>query len=133
MKYFIIFIIIGIVLCANNKCTNDHTQIFNQYQGHFNELYQRNTFGGYLDNKCLSLGSDYRKKYIEILKQNDIKCSGLWCLNGEYSCKDVGNKCYQVEHIVDRVNTPYDTCDIRKYKKVYKNPIIIILMCLFLL
>lgn len=103
---------INLIICANIKCGKKHTDIFKQYNDKLDELYQQDTFGGNFENKCMSLGNNYRQNYIDILNKNNIKCTGLWCVNNQFSCKGAETNCYQVEHMVDQNNTPYDNCDV---------------------
>ena len=65
----------------------------------------------------MDLGGDsYRSNYIKVLMDNNIQCTGDWCkeygTNNGFDCKDMGVECYQVEHIIDKQNTPYDKCNM---------------------
>jgi hypothetical protein len=95
---------------GNIKCDKLHSQVYDEYKGNYDVLRQKNTYGGNFDDKCMELGEEYREKYINILKNHNINCQGKWCVHGTYSCKGVESECYQVEHIVDRKNTPYKDC-----------------------
>lgn len=104
--------------CNPNKtctCTSVHTHEFLNYKDNLQSLFQYNTFGNIFENKCQNLGNNPRQIYTKILVDNDIQCMGDWCKedgnNNGFDCKDMGLDCYQVEHIIDRKNTPYDPCN----------------------
>lgn len=112
---FLILIVFLIQVSADHFAAKDckdppHTKTYDEYQGKLSELIQADTFGGNFPNKCDDLGKNYRPAYIKILKDNNIQCSGKWCIDGEWKCNRT-NQCYQVEHIVDKANTPYDNCN----------------------
>lgn len=79
---------------------NQHTDIYWQYFDKFSELYQINTFGDAVpnSNKCTDLGTNFRSKYLNILKTNNIKYSDA-------------KECYEIQHIIDKVNSPYEKCN----------------------
>lgn len=116
MKKLLLYILllINFTLAANIKCTNTtNSKVFKEYskKDKLNELYQKNTFGGSFYDICFDLGKDYRKNYIKILRENNINCTGKWCNSGLYKCINNPRECYEVEHIVDKKNTPYDKCN----------------------
>lgn len=50
---------------------------------------------------------DLRAEYIRLLTQNDVGCTGSWCIGGGFSCSGATSSklCYQVEHIIDQQTT----------------------------
>ena len=91
--------------CNTKTCTS-HTDIYNQYN-YTNELSKLYLPDTYLPYHTIDPCKQYtnRNEYINTLLNNSIYCSGIWCVNNEYSCKDVGNDCWQVEHIYDKKNS----------------------------
>lgn len=109
----ILLLLIGSVFSANQKCTTDnHTKIFNEYakNNKLGDLFQKNTYGGFLSEKCQNLGNNYRLNYIKLLDKHNITCLDKWCINGTFDCSGT-RECNEVEHIVDRSNTPYNICN----------------------
>lgn len=98
---------------ANKKCAITNSDVFDKFSKNnkLYELYQKNTFGGFLAYQCIDLGYNYRKNYIKILNENNISCTDKWCNNGMFKCFNKTKECYEVEHIVDRKNTPYNICN----------------------
>jgi hypothetical protein len=41
-----------------------------------------------------------------------IKCSGLWCRNGQFTCGPGNLDCWQMEHIIDLNGSPAVGCDL---------------------
>lgn len=97
-----------IVSTTKKICSNKNTEIYETDEYDYNDLFQSNTF--IETNKCVDLGKSPRTKYLKILNENNIKCSGIWCINGNFEW-NANKQCYEVEHIVDRHNTPYDACN----------------------
>ena len=112
MKIIIIWLFIGPILCAQQRCGKPNTEIYEQYKNRLEDLYQANTFGGKFDDKCMDLGSNYRQRYIGILDSNNIGCTGPWCIDGKFACNRYNDTCYHVEHMVDLSNTPFTGCNI---------------------
>src|ERR1700722_20547493 len=111
--FFILFFVnFGDTAYKDCNDSRPYTETYLKYLNKFSELYQTNTFGGTLNlvDKCTDLGvkENARNTYINILKKNGIKCSGKWCIDGEYKCLNDNRTCYEIEHIVDKNNTPYD-------------------------
>lgn len=96
------------VQSAVNKCGKTNTELYDTMKGHESDYIQFNTFFGQ-QNKCLDLGYTYRNKYIALLESNGINCTGNYCAYGGFDCQK--RPCYEVEHIVDLTNTPYQNCN----------------------
>lgn len=96
------------VQSAVNKCGKTNTELYDTMKGHESDYIQFNTFFGQ-QNKCLELGYTYRNKYIDLLESNGINCTGNYCAYGGFDCQK--RPCYEVEHIVDLTNTPYQNCN----------------------
>lgn len=96
---------------GNVKCNHVHSDTFENYKNNYDVLSLKYTYRGSFNDKCMDLGEDYRERYIDVLMANNIKCIGKWCNNNTYSCENTNPECYQVEHIVDRKNTPYKNCN----------------------
>lgn len=43
------------------------------------------------------------QQYRALLGSLRVGCTGAWCVNGTFSCKQ--SDCYEVEHIIDRANS----------------------------
>lgn len=101
-------VVVAIAEAGRFTCTDKNTDVYNSDEYDNVELYQANTFINNND-RCLDLGSPSKKRYMEILDRNNITCTGLWCVNGRFDwTKD--HECFEVEHIIDRRNTPYVNC-----------------------
>jgi hypothetical protein len=114
LLYLLISIFISVSNQARPTCNGaEFTNVYLEYRQNnmLNELYQLNTFGGNFNNKCQDLTSNPRSKYIDILNKNNIKCEGKWCVNNIFSCPNQTKECYEVEHIVDQKNTPFNSCN----------------------
>jgi hypothetical protein len=92
------------------KTKNEHTETYyNWKEGIFtNNFFLPNTFiTNIIDpNDLTTICKPYtRTKYVNFLRNNNIDCSGSWCIDDEFSCLVDGKlvlDCYQGEHIIDR-------------------------------
>lgn len=106
----IILLLIKYINCAVVSCSNisecyTHTYVYLNYNNS-NELSKLYLYDTYIiDNidPCRTYTS--QNEYINILNNLDIKCSGDWCINGNYSCINNNNECWKVEHIHDIQNS----------------------------
>ena len=117
---FIIFIIIFVVIIdgaikcnitINGKCSQ-HTEIYRSYnKDELKTLYLEKTYLplNNLIDPCKRYLQIHRNKYIKELEINNIKCYGKWCIDGQYKCNKYNNTCWQVEHIIDSNNSPFDS------------------------
>lgn len=95
-----------IIIASTSICYGKNTPIYEQYKlGLFKDtIYLQNTYLGYDLNPCERITD--RRKYVKILEEQGIKCSGSWCdLNGGFSCKTSMANCYNMEHIIDSRNS----------------------------
>ena len=85
--------------------TSKHTSIYEEWKsGEFTgTLFLKNTYLGdhWNIDPCQKID---RKKYIKLLLDNNIACSGTWCVDNEYKCGS-REDCYHVEHIIDQKNS----------------------------
>lgn len=127
IKYtLLLFLLIPLVYSAKaptippTNCINtndEHTVTYKEWKaGSFNStLFLPNTYVSNIVNAdnlsviCTSYCDqrELRKKYIEFLTKHNISCTGSWCINNKFSCSDPitkkrTNKCYNVEHIIDK-------------------------------
>lgn len=107
---FFILTIISISICANPNGKNIHTSTYNDWiNGRFNHnFFIEETFGNNIvthkEDLCKTLS---RNEYINLLKNNDIYCTGDWCdKNGLFTCTSY--PCYQREHIIDQKHSLFD-------------------------
>jgi hypothetical protein len=88
--------------------TFKHTVTYNEWkQGTFahDNFFQRSAYLGYSSNidPCTSMSKD---KYIRLLKDNGVGCTGRWCIDEEWKCRVGDNQeCYNLEHIIDKQNS----------------------------
>lgn len=123
----IVLLTINIHVANSSSCksNNEHTDIYVNYKLlHLNyTLYLPNTYitnipnidFNYLPIMCKILpnpGTNYRK----FLNNNNITCTGSWCQNSTFTCKNTNN-CYHVEHIIDN----NDGCSLQDTKGMEKN------------
>lgn len=107
-----------ILACLNLSLGTKHTQVYLDYKaGRFKDtIFLKNTFipqqqKAYYD-PCRNIT---RPEYIQILKNLNIKCSGSWCIDGEFKCKSGDSiNCYNMEHIIDRKNSIEETFNLNK-------------------
>ena len=99
MKYIILLIFIAFT-CCHSRNTNvfiNNWFIHNNTNSYF---FDDKTFGLKLyNNPCTIIKNNNGfRKFIA----DNIKCTGKWCLDGQWKCGKRGNKnCYHVEHIID--------------------------------
>jgi hypothetical protein len=56
------------------------------------------------DTYNYSLETTTNEKFRRLMK-NNVKCTGKWCVDGEWKCKLGNNRdCYNVEHIIPQAN-----------------------------
>lgn len=100
MLYQIVYIIIffnQIVFSAVNNCTyvscNSHTQIYTDIHNDMTStLFLENTYlPNYGIDPCMVYKS--RTEYIKLLNSYNIECSGKWCVDNDFSCKNTGDEC----------------------------------------
>jgi hypothetical protein len=112
----LLFLFISLLTVIESK----HTKIYESYKnGEFTDtIFLPDTYLGNSGSfdPCSKID---RAKYIKLLNDNYIQCSGSWCVNGEYSCKNPVNgktftSCYHMEHITDRKNSD---SEFEKYDK----------------
>jgi len=92
------------------KTKNEHTETYyNWKEGIFTDnFFLPNTFiTNIIDpNDLATICKPYtRTKYVNFLRNNNIDCSGSWCIDDQFSCLVDGKlvlDCYQGEHIIDR-------------------------------
>lgn len=111
MKYaYLLIFLIGLTLTSSTRkiCNKKNTKIYETDEYDYTDLFQANTFIEH--NKCLELGNPSKTKYMKILNDTNTKCIGYWCINGNFEWNK-NKQCYEVEHIIDRHNTPYDKCN----------------------
>lgn len=99
------------------KIKGEHTETYyNWIEDMFSgNLFLPNTFVNNIvdSNDLATICRSYtRSKYLNFLRDKNIRCSGSWCINNEFSCKDNTDPnaktvldCYQGEHIIDRRNS----------------------------
>lgn len=75
-----------------------HTKTYESIaNGEFTKItHLPGTFGGNFEDVCQRVT---RSRYLSILNNRGVHCSGDWCIDGEFSCK--GYPCYEMEHIID--------------------------------
>lgn len=116
MMIFYLTLVLSAV--SQNKCPlsppktcNMNTEIYYQYiDGDIpaSSIYLENTYLPILCGSSIDPCMKYkdRKTYITLLEENNIECSGPWCIDGKFSCGKSGNtECWQVEHIIDQSNS----------------------------
>jgi hypothetical protein len=114
----IVYLTLVLSAVNQNKCSpsppeacNTETDIYYQYiDGDIpaSSIYLENTYLPILCGSSIDPCMKYkdRKTYIKLLEENNIECSGPWCINGAFSCGKSGNtECWQVEHIIDQSNS----------------------------
>lgn len=113
----LVILVLSFAAVSNNKCKatpspcNTPTDIYYQYiDGDIpkSSIYLENTYLPILCGSSIDPCTPYkdRKTYIKILEENNIQCSGPWCIDGSFSCGKSGNtECWQVEHIIDQSNS----------------------------
>jgi hypothetical protein len=105
---FVAIIVLLIVMqYENTVIMSKHTDIYNKYKaGNFNQtIFLSNTYLGFnkMFDPCQQID---RKKFIKILVDNNIACSGSWCVDNNYKClKGKTDSCYHCEHIIDKKNS----------------------------
>lgn len=111
MRTIIVLLFITGVLCAG-KSPREHTEIYTKWiNGDFNEtLFLPTTF---IQDETLICQPVTRSSYIQLLQTLNIQCSGSWCIDGEFKCKN-NNNCYHVEHIIDMQESLPDVSSMSK-------------------
>lgn len=69
------------------------------------DFFSRDTYLGHYPklDPCTVLT---KNQYIKLLKDNGGKCSGKWCIDGEWKCRSGDSQeCYNLEHIIDSKNS----------------------------
>ena len=106
---------------TSSSLCNQPTQIFSEYEkGEIpkSSIFLSSTYlPKYGFDPCTKYGS--RNEYISYLTDNRVACVGPWCLNGMFSCSNLGNNCWQVEHIIDKSNS--DLSDAGYNVNIYGN------------
>lgn len=116
LEHILLFLclVVGSYAAGNSPAT--HTDIYQKWKaGTFTEtLFLPDTYlplDSYpidQDVACQKLSDDQiqlRRQYIDLLTQVGIACTGDWCINGQFYCGSSSAECYQVEHIIDKVNS----------------------------
>lgn len=99
----LLLLLITYTFAAKISSLRTHTKIYDELKdGTFTgTIYLPNTYGGLLhEDICQKIS---RKKYIKLLDQNNVKCTGDWCINNTFSCSK--QPCYNMEHIIDLENS----------------------------
>jgi len=100
--------------CVKPQYTKLYSQYWNSTQNSKNYFYDPSTFG---INIAQQPGMDpcekmSNQKFLKLLKNNHIDCSGQWCINNQFGqCGKGGQQCYQVEHIFDQQGCTYSVDD----------------------
>lgn len=85
-----------------SKNTNCFTNFYQENQGNPDSFFDKNTFGIDLATQlgldpCTPTSRYLFKKYVD---RSNIKCTGPWCVNGEFKCQQGDSRnCYNMEHI----------------------------------
>ncbi len=111
--YLILFGVMALasngILAARTSSTREHTETYRQWKEgnfHFN-FFLTDTF--LQEHRCTALsedGTERRKQYLKLLQDNDIPCSGDWCIDDKFKCQRGNSQsCYNLEHIIDISNS----------------------------
>lgn len=116
LKHILLFLCLAVGSYAAGNSPVTHTDIYQKWKaGNFTKtLFLPDTylpFDSYPMNRdvaCQKLSDDQiqlRRQYVNLLKQAGINCTVDWCINGQFYCGSSSAECYQVEHIIDKVNS----------------------------
>lgn len=108
--YFIFFMILNIIDCANPRGKVQHTKLYS-LMAH-EELYMKESFGNKID-ACKKYTT--RTEFINTLNKYNIICTGRWC-NNNYKYITSSNS-YEVEHIIEVHHSELNNCN----KNIYGN------------
>lgn len=100
---------ISVVELAQVSSKIRHTNLYyDSKDGLFTgDFFQKNT---YIDTLLTPVKS--RTAYLKILAENNVSCTGDWCVNGDFQkSPDNSLDYYQVEHIIDLKNSVYEDDD----------------------
>lgn len=106
---------VAVAFAAGTSSNQEHTKTYLDFvSGQFTKtMFLPQTFLGQLhDYRCIVLSdnaSERRREYIKILKDYGVECTGDWCVNGKFDCRQKDSRnCYNLEHIVDLRNSVAD-------------------------
>jgi len=115
MNQFLLIIFLCPLLGLTNS--SEHTQSYQDHWLHGKNrdyyFYDEMTFGMDLDflEPCKEMtAQEFRSQLKKAQRQDLIKCTGAWCIEGEFKCKQHDSQtCYNVEHIIDRAGPEIST------------------------
>lgn len=94
----LVFLFFISALCSPNYDCDARTKVFTEHgTSNANNFYA--VFPTYSSNmgECQTFTSNQQ---VRTQITNTFTCSGQFCVNGGWSCKDASRQCYEVEHII---------------------------------